>query len=110
VYGRLRQDGQCPTITGGFDSFTRGRYGHPIQNRAITPREAARMQGFPDDFLFSGNRGDVRSQIGNVVPPPLAEAIGIEILRALLVSDGRIKSDLRSSPTPSVQTELFQAA
>jgi hypothetical protein len=40
----------------------------------------------------------------------LAEAIGIEILRALLVSDGRIKSDLRSSPTPSVQTELFQAA
>jgi DNA (cytosine-5)-methyltransferase 1 len=110
VYGRLRQDGQCPTITGGFDSFTRGRYGHPIQNRAITPREAARMQGFPDDFLFSGNRGDVRSQIGNVVPPPLAEAIGIEILHALLVSDGRIKSDLRSSPTPSVQTELFQAA
>ena len=110
VYGRLRIDGQCPTITGGFDSFTRGRYGHPTQNRAITPREAARMQGFPDNYAFSGNRGDVRSQIGNVVPPPLAEAIGIEILRALLASDGKIDEDLYVTPVPTVQTDLFQVA
>ena len=43
VYGRLRWDGQCPTITGGFDSFTRGRYGHPHHDRPLTPREAARL-------------------------------------------------------------------
>lgn len=83
VYGRLRWDGQSPTITVGFDSFTRGRFGHPQQNRAITPREAARIQGFPDSFRFVGTRMDVRTQIGNAVPPPLAEAAGFAIQRAL---------------------------
>lgn len=83
VYGRLRWDGQCPTITAGFDSFTRGRYGHPKENRALTPREAARLQGFPDNYVFEGNRWDVRLQIGNAVPPPLAAAIGAQIAKAL---------------------------
>jgi DNA (cytosine-5)-methyltransferase 1 len=86
VYGRLRWDAQCPTITRGFDSFTRGRYGHPISDRPLTPREAARLQGFPDWFVFQGNRWDVRSQIGNAVPPPIAEAIGREIRRSLLAA------------------------
>jgi len=93
VYGRLRWDGQCPTITGGFDSFTRGRYGHPFSDRPLTPREAARLQGFPDTFVFSGNRGDIRSQIGNAVPPPLARAVGKEILRCLRVAE-RLEEDL----------------
>jgi len=97
VYGRLEWDGQCPTITGGFDSFTRGRYGHPKQDRPLTPREAARIQGFPDDFVFEGTRGHVRSQIGNAVPPPLAEAVGREILRCLLCADGRIVDTAESS-------------
>lgn len=83
VYGRLEARGQSPTITGGFDSFTRGRYGHPHQNRPLTPREAARLQGFPDDFVFKGNRGDWRQQIGNAVPPPLAKAIAEQILLCL---------------------------
>lgn len=83
TFGRLSWDGQCPTITGGFDSFTRGRYGHPLYDRPLTPREAARIQGFPDDFLFCGNRGEVRKQIGNAVPPPLAKAIGKAIIEAL---------------------------
>lgn len=83
VYGRLKWDGQAPTITGGFDSFMRGRYGHPEVDRPLTPREAARLQGFPDEFRFMGTRHDVRHQIGNAVPPSLAEAIGGAILRAL---------------------------
>jgi DNA (cytosine-5)-methyltransferase 1 len=83
VYGRLTWEGQCPTITVGFDSFTRGRYGHPEQNRAITPREAARLQGFPDTFHFLGTKMDVRTQIGNAVPPPLARAAGLAIHKAL---------------------------
>jgi DNA (cytosine-5)-methyltransferase 1 len=86
VYGRLEWGGQCPTITGGFDSFTRGRYGHPSSDRPLTPREAARLQGFPDEFVFCGNRGDVRSQIGNAVPVPLARAIGGKILEILKAS------------------------
>lgn len=91
VFGRLEADGLCPTITGGFDSFTRGRYGHPREDRPITPREAARIQGFPDDYVFEGNRGDVRSQIGNAVPPPVAFGVGSYILKSLLVADGLMK-------------------
>jgi DNA (cytosine-5)-methyltransferase 1 len=88
VYGRLRADGQAPTITGGFDSFTRGRYGHPFQDRPLTPREAARIQGFPDSFRFFGTRADVRAQIGNAVPIPLSHAIAESILRTLMAEDG----------------------
>jgi DNA (cytosine-5)-methyltransferase 1 len=94
VYGRLEWNGQCPTVTGGFDSFTRGRYGHPLKNRAITAREAALIQGFPMDFKFVGNRGDVRTQIGNAVPPPLAKAIGRSIYKLL---DTYCQSKLRKS-------------
>lgn len=83
VYGRLQWDGQCPTITGGFDSFTRGRYGHPKFDRPLTPREAARLQGFPDDYVFIGTRHDVRHQIGNAVPVPLGQSIGSSIIDAL---------------------------
>lgn len=92
VFGRLEWEGQCPTITGGFDSFTRGRYGHPLQDRPLTPREAARLQGFPDEFEFIGTRGEARSQIGNAVPPPVAFAVGTSILRALLVADGVLEA------------------
>ena len=109
VYGRLKINGQAPTITGGFDSFTRGRYGHPFQNRPLTPREAARLQGFPDDFRFCGTRGDVRSQIGNAVPPPLAAAIGGSILRTLMIEDGVVASsaeDERSSSAFVLQETL----
>lgn len=83
VYGRLQWDGQAPTITGGFDSFTRGRYGHPVSDRPLTPREAARLQGFPDDFVFEGTRHDVRHQIGNAVPVGLAHALGESVSNAL---------------------------
>jgi len=83
VYGRLRADGQAPTITGGFDSFTRGRYGHPFHDRPLTPREAARIQGFPDSFRFFGTRHEIRHQIGNAVPVPLSRAIAEAIARTL---------------------------
>jgi DNA (cytosine-5)-methyltransferase 1 len=94
VYGRLCWDGQCPTITGGFDSFTRGRYGHPRVDRPLTPREAARLQGFPDEYQFLGTRHDVRHQIGNAVPVPLATAIGGAIRAALADEGAQSKSEL----------------
>lgn len=105
VFGRLEWNGLCPTITGGFDSFTRGRYGHPLKDRPLTPREAARIQGFPDEHVFEGNRGDVRSQIGNAVPPPVAFGVGSYIIKALMVADGMLKEDqphalLCEDPTP----------
>lgn len=83
VYGRLEWDAQCPTLTAGFDSFTRGRYGHPEEHRSLTLREGALLQGFPENFRFCGTRGDVRLQIGNAVPPPVACAAGEAISRVL---------------------------
>jgi DNA (cytosine-5)-methyltransferase 1 len=56
---------------------------HYTLDRTLTPREAARIQGFPDTFSFIGNKGDVATMIGNAVPPPLAKAIGLAILGML---------------------------
>jgi len=49
--------------------LTRGRFAHPQQDRAITLREAARLQTFPDEYNFTGNIGQVARQLGNAVPP-----------------------------------------
>jgi DNA (cytosine-5)-methyltransferase 1 len=86
VFGRLDWFSHARTVTSGFDSFTRGEYAHPFKHRSITAREAARIQGFPDWFQFIGTRGQVRTQIGNAVPPPLGFAIGTAVKAAILQS------------------------
>jgi DNA (cytosine-5)-methyltransferase 1 len=81
TYGRLAWDLPAGTITARFDSFTRGQFGHPIEDRSVTLREGARLQGFPDDFIFLGNREEGARMIGNAVPPPLARTFA-DALRA----------------------------
>ncbi len=71
-YGRLCWDEQAPTITTRFDTPAGGRFIHPAENRTLTPREAARIQSFPDDFVFYGNKTSVCKQIGNAVPPKIS--------------------------------------
>lgn len=83
VYGRLHWDEPAGTITTKCNSFTRGKFAHPEDNRNISMREAARLQGFPDDFIFNGDKVAVAHQIGNAVPPPLAEMLGRALRRAL---------------------------
>ncbi|KGE06728.1 hypothetical protein LA03_30750 [Burkholderia gladioli] len=83
VYGRLEWDRPSGTITARFDSFTRGRFAHPVEHRSLTLREGARLQTFPDDFRFEGNREEVAKQIGNAVPPLLAEALGNALIQAM---------------------------
>lgn len=83
VYGRMSFESVAPTITAGCLSYSKGRFGHPIQNRAISAREAARLQTFPDDFKFCGNIDQVARQIGNAVPPLLAEASGRHIVEEI---------------------------
>jgi DNA (cytosine-5)-methyltransferase 1 len=83
VYGRLSADSPAGTITARFDSFTRGRFGHPWEPRNITLREGARLQTFPDSHLFFGNQEEVAAQIGNAVPPTLAAAITTTIAAQL---------------------------
>ena len=82
VYGRLSWDSPSVTLTAGFDSFTRGRFAHPIEHRSLTIREGARIQTFPDAFVFEGNREDGARQVGNAVPPLLASHLGRSILEA----------------------------
>ena len=57
----------------------KGRYLHPVANRAITHREAARLQSFPDAFEFDGTKTEIARQIGNAVPPLLAKAIALHV-------------------------------
>lgn len=72
AYGRMRWEDLSKTIITRFDTPSSGVYIHPEQARTITPREAARLQSFDDDFIFYGNKSSVIKQIGNAVPPLLA--------------------------------------
>ncbi|MBC8205843.1 MAG: DNA cytosine methyltransferase [Kiritimatiellaeota bacterium] len=83
VYGRMAWGYPSSTITARFDSFSRGSFGHPELDRSITLREGARLQTFPDDFIFVGTKVSVARQIGNAVPPRLAQVIAEEILLCL---------------------------
>jgi DNA (cytosine-5)-methyltransferase 1 len=83
VYGRMAWDEPAPTITARFDSFTRGRFGHPDQDRTISLREGAILQGFPADYVFVGSKVEVARQIGNAVPPPFAAALGKALAKTL---------------------------
>lgn len=76
VMGRLRVNRPSVTIRTEFFKPEKGRYLHPSQPRAITHHEAARLQGFPDDYLWVGNKIQIARQIGNAVPLPLGRAIG----------------------------------
>lgn len=76
VYGIMAPDKPAPTITGGCLCYSKGRYGHFNQDRAISIREAARLQTFPDDFIFSDSLTDSALQIGNAVPIDLVKASG----------------------------------
>jgi len=71
-YGRLYWDEQASTITTRFDTPAGGRFIHPVENRTLTPREAARIQSFPDDFVFYGDKRSISRQIGNAVPPKVS--------------------------------------
>lgn len=72
TYGRLYANQPCTTITNNMSTPSGLRCIHYEQNRALTPREGARIQSFPDWFQFTGNKREIKTQIGNAVPPLLA--------------------------------------
>jgi DNA-cytosine methyltransferase len=96
TYGRLHRGHPSYTITTECGNVTSGAYTHPTQHRAITVREAARLQGFPDRFAFCGPRGAQYKQVGNAVPPLMAR----RLLESLLL--GRDASDFVGRLSASV--------
>jgi DNA (cytosine-5)-methyltransferase 1 len=85
VYGRMAWDEVSPTITSGCTNPSKGRFIHPQEDRAITPREAALLQGFPPKYFFSMKRGKdgAARLIGNAFPPEFARRFATEIYEVL---------------------------
>jgi DNA (cytosine-5)-methyltransferase 1 len=85
TYGRLSGDHPAPAVTSSIGRISSGRHAHPRQNRALTPREAARLQTFRDTYAWMGRgQWSVYRQIGNAVPPDLAAAIARPLVDGLL--------------------------
>lgn len=89
VYGRMSWDDVSPTLTTQFYNYGTGRFGHPEQDRAISLREGALLQSFPQNYIFFKNKNDISisklaRHIGNAVPPKLGQHIGLSIRNHLL--------------------------
>jgi DNA (cytosine-5)-methyltransferase 1 len=82
-YRRMTWDGIPRAVITRFRDPKSGEYTHPEQNRTISIREAARLQGFPDRFIFHGDRSSQYDQVGNAVPVQLAQAIAGEARRCM---------------------------
>lgn len=99
---RLRGDEPSKAITGAaINEFL-----HPIENRPLTIRECARVQTFPDGFMFSGSRRDRAQLIGNAVPPHLAEVVARNVLSDLHTSTDRARPGALLSFTPTLSTGM----
>ncbi len=83
TYARLLPNHPTPTITRNFGTPSSSRCIHPFQDRALSTREGARLQGFPDDYIFYGSKCSKNLQIGNAVPPVFGEIIAKEIIKSM---------------------------
>lgn len=84
IYGRMNWDSPSGTIVAGMDKITVGRFLHPEQNRLLTPRECARIQSFPDSFVFHGSLVTQYYLIGNAVPPIFSKVIANAYLKVMV--------------------------
>lgn len=103
VYGRLSWDKPAITITHYARNPASGRYTHPIQDRGLTAREAARLQSFPDGFLFEGKSDDIYRQIGEAVPPLLSCGVAVNVLIEYLSTEptnAQIQAGMKSIELP----------
>ena len=87
TWSRMVKNDVSVTITTRFDTPSSGRFTHPYLDRAITVREAARIQSFPDSFVFTGTKSAQMKQVGNAVPPLLAKAIAETIKHDMEMED-----------------------
>lgn len=83
AYGRLHREALARTLTTYFQNAGSGRFLHYEEPRTLSIREAARLQGFPDSFVFHGNLEEQMQLVGNAVPLPLAEAVGRHVAQEI---------------------------
>lgn len=83
AYRRLDWNSPALTITTWVYHVGSGQFAHPVEDRGVTMREAARLQGFDDDFIFPDLINPVSQMIGNAVPPPVAQSFAQEFVRIL---------------------------
>jgi DNA (cytosine-5)-methyltransferase 1 len=102
TYARLRREKPAYTITALFGNITAGAFTHPLANRALSVREGARLQSFPDSFHFCGPRNSQYRQIGNAVPPLLGRAVA-EHLRKLL------QGERTAATSPRITRETLES-
>jgi DNA (cytosine-5)-methyltransferase 1 len=106
VFGRLWWDRPSVTIRTEFFKPEKGRYLHPTEDRPITLREAARIQGFPDSYKFTGSYTQIAKQIGNAVPTALAESIAEQVLSILESPVTEAAESKESARLPLILSEL----
>jgi DNA (cytosine-5)-methyltransferase 1 len=95
-YRRMKWQGIARTIITRFRDPKSGEYTHPNQHRTISIREAARIQSFPDWFIFEGSYSQQYDQVGNAVPPLFARAVGVELCQMLRTKGGDRSSSVKS--------------
>lgn len=95
-YRRMKWDGVARSIITRFRDPKSGEYTHPEQHRTISIREAARIQSFPDWFVFEGTISDQYDQVGNAVPPLLAKSVALELRRMLRMKHAGFRAPVKS--------------
>lgn len=93
TYGRMKWDEPAPTLTCKCMSITNGRFAHPDQDRGISVREAALLQGFPRTYKFPNNFQLAQRCIGNAFPPLMAEKVARSLLRSMDSSFAEVTTD-----------------
>ena len=111
VYARMSWDQPSPTLTTQFFGFGNGRFGHPDQDRAISLREGAILQGFPPEYSFLPEGDKVHFKtlgrlIGNAVPVTLGEIIGKSIQKHVLANDDPSKNGTQHKQKPKQNASL----
>ncbi|MXV99292.1 MAG: DNA cytosine methyltransferase [Acidimicrobiaceae bacterium] len=109
VYGRLSWDKPAPTLTTKCISYSNGRFGHPSQDRALSAREAARLQTFPGSFKFAGSLTSQARQIGNAVPVVLAHHFGRHLVDHVAAAH-RTSAAPRGAPASSERARAARPA
>lgn len=99
VYGRLAWDKTAVTITARCRTPSCGRFAHPEQDRGLSVREAALLQGFPPDFYFEGPFDDKYKQVGNAVSPIFSTALAGHILSLLAGKNHAVEEETINAPT-----------